>query len=62
MKRECFVVLWQRQNWPLQSMSFVHWQELAQLAISSEGSTTLNLPGNIVVRRGEGELTLKRDS
>ena len=58
MRRECFVVLWQQQHWPLQSMSFAHWQELAQLVADTEGS--INLPGNIVARRFETELTLTR--
>ena len=60
MRRECFVELWQRQHWPLQSMSFVHWQELAQLVAGVWDTETLNLPGNVVTRRFEGELTLTR--
>ena len=60
MRRECFVVLWQRQGWPLQSMGFVHWQELAQLALGSQVSSSLNLPGNIEARRLDDELRLTR--
>jgi tRNA(Ile)-lysidine synthase len=60
MRRESFVVLWQQQHWPLQSMSFAHWQDLAQLVADSEQNGTLNLPGNIVVRRFESELTFTR--
>jgi hypothetical protein len=53
-------VLWQQQHWPLQSMSFAHWQELARLAAGAGGNSTVNLPGNIIARRSATELTLTR--
>jgi tRNA(Ile)-lysidine synthase len=58
MRRECFVVLWQQQHWPLRAMSFAHWQELAQLVAAAERTATLNLPGNVIARRSEEALTL----
>lgn len=57
-RRECFVVLWHQQHWPLQSMSFAHWQKLAQLVAAPQRNATLNLPGNIIARRSEAALTL----
>ena len=45
--REVFVQLWQRQQWPRQSMGFTEWDRLAEVALA--GGTT-NLPGGIVVR------------
>ncbi len=47
--REAFVQLWQRQQWPRQSMGFAEWNRLAEVSLSG-GST--NLPGGIVARRG----------
>lgn len=46
--REAFVQLWQRQQWPRQSMGFAEWDRLAEVALT--GGTT-NLPGGIVARR-----------
>ncbi|MBC8114930.1 MAG: tRNA lysidine(34) synthetase TilS [Candidatus Saccharimonas sp.] len=45
--REVFVQLWQRQQWPRQSMGFPEWNRLAEVSLAS-GST--NLPGGIVAR------------
>jgi len=56
--REAFVQLWQRQQWPRQSMGFAEWDRLAETALVV-GST--NLPGGITARRGtETLLTLSR--
>ena len=46
--REIFVQLWQRQQWPRQSMGFAEWDRLAEVSLS--GGTT-NLPGGITARR-----------
>ena len=46
--REAFVQLWQRQQWPRQSMGFAEWDRLAEVALT--GGTT-NLPGGLVARR-----------
>ncbi len=46
--REAFVQLWQRQQWPRQSMGCAEWDRLAEVSLAG-GST--NLPGGIVVRR-----------
>ena len=46
--REVFVQLWQRQQWPRQSMGFAEWDRLAETALV--GGTT-NLPGGITSRR-----------
>lgn len=46
--REAFVQLWQRQQWPRQSMGFAEWDRLAETALAG-GSA--NLPGGITARR-----------
>ena len=46
--REAFVQLWQRQQWPRQSMGFTEWNRLAETALVG-GSA--NLPGDITSRR-----------
>lgn len=46
--REAFVQLWQRQQWPRQSMGFSEWNRLAAMAL---GGGSANLPGGIVARR-----------
>jgi tRNA(Ile)-lysidine synthase len=49
--REAFVVLWQRQGWALQEMTFEHWQRLAHLAATPGGQATIELPGALEARR-----------
>ena len=46
VRREVLVLAWQRQNWPLQKMSFAHWEKLADIAESGGKAT---LPGNVEV-------------
>ena len=46
--REVFVQLWQRQQWPRQSMGFAEWDRLAETALVAG---TTNLPGGITSRR-----------
>jgi tRNA(Ile)-lysidine synthase len=36
--RACLVRLWQRQGWPLQAMSYAHWERLAELIVMNESS------------------------
>lgn len=56
--RETFVIVWQRQQWPLQGMTFSHWQNLAALA---RDGGALSLPGHIDARtRGELLVMTKR--
>lgn len=38
--RACLVRLWQRQGWPLQGMSYAHWERLTELVVSNESSDT----------------------
>ncbi|MDA0589149.1 MAG: tRNA lysidine(34) synthetase TilS [Planctomycetota bacterium] len=42
--RESLILAWQSQNWPLQGMSFSHWEKLAEIATSGG---TITLPGRI---------------
>lgn len=59
VRREALVLAWQRQNWPLQKMSFAHWEKLAEIAESGGMAT---LPGNVDVRIRGSMLVLTRDS
>ena len=45
--RECFRILWKRQNWPRQAMGFNEWQRLADLTCNGSSAT---LPGGIDCR------------
>ncbi len=56
--REALRILWQANDWPQQSMTFRHWQQLAELVPQSSGS--LNLPGNVIARRRQKLLVLER--
>lgn len=51
--RETFIRVWQQQRWPLQGMTFVHWQQLADMC-RGERIKKITLPGGIVAQR-EGE-------
>ena len=56
--REAFRLLWQRQQWPCQSMGFAEWDRVADVALAG-GST--NLPGGILARRpSAGLLVLQK--
>jgi len=59
VRREVLVLAWQRQNWPLQKMSFAHWQKLADIAESGGMGT---LPGNVDVRMRGTMLVLTREA
>jgi tRNA(Ile)-lysidine synthase len=48
--REVCRIAWQQAGWPMQAMSFEHWQHLAALVASKPGAT-INLPGNILAQR-----------
>lgn len=45
--REAFRMLWQRQDWPRQSMGFAEWNRIADLALNTGN---INLPGRIRAR------------
>ena len=50
LRRECFVRLWVRQNWPRQAMTAEHWQRLADLC-RDDGPPAVQMPGGKDVRR-----------
>lgn len=47
LQREIVVHLWRAQGWPEQSMGFEQWKRLVR---SIQEASTINLPGNILVR------------
>jgi tRNA(Ile)-lysidine synthase len=54
LQREMFVVLWQQHRWPLQSMTYEHWQQLAVMASAVKPVPSRQFPGAIhAARRGE---------
>jgi len=55
--REALVLAWKNQNWPLQGMSFSHWERLAEVAASGG---TITLPGNVDARLRSTLLVLTR--
>jgi tRNA(Ile)-lysidine synthase len=56
--RECLVQAWRGQGWSEQSMSFSHWQALADLALGTSEVETQVFPGGILARRQGGQLRL----
>src|SRR5262249_13586329 len=47
--RELMVALWKQQNWPLQSMGFVEWDQLADMAAQLASPTKRVFPGRVIV-------------
>jgi tRNA(Ile)-lysidine synthase len=64
--RELLVLVWRRQSWPMQSMGFIQWDQLAQM-ISETGCTSPAtiikqiFPGNVQAEIRDGLLRLSRD-
>ena len=61
--RELFSVLWRRQGWPLQAMSYGHFEQLATLATGHHPANppVQMFPGNVSVERSEYKLLLRRN-
>lgn len=57
--REVFVRLWQRIGWSRQSMTFSHWDRLANF-VQSDQPAAVDLPGPISVRRRANMIVLQR--
>jgi tRNA(Ile)-lysidine synthase len=55
---ELLIRLWQRANWPLQSMTRAHWQQLQALWLGPD--LTLNLPGNVLAKKTTAGVELRR--
>jgi len=50
-------ILWDRQSWPRQSMSFQHWSAVADL-VTEAADEAINLPGDVVARLDGGLVVL----
>ena len=59
--RELLVRVWQRQQWLRLSMTYSHWDRLADL-VHSKPPTTLHLPGRIFASRRANMLVLERQT
>ena len=57
--RALLLELWCRQQWPRQSMSFAHWQALAELVGSG---TAIDLPGGVTARRNGSVVRIERSA
>ena len=59
--RELFHHVWREQGWPLQSMGFEQWHQLAAL-VTAEASppTQITLPGPVIARRDGDWIRLSR--
>jgi tRNA(Ile)-lysidine synthase len=58
--REMFRQAWRKVGWPEQAMGFDDWRLLARMASSKDSLASVNLPGNILVRREGTLLSLQR--
>lgn len=59
LAREVFVRLWQRADWPRQTMTFSHWGRLVDF-VQSDQPAAVDLPGPISVRRRANLIVLQR--
>lgn len=57
--REICKAGWEMAQWPLQSMGFEEWQQLADIVHGTE-TVAIDLPGNVHARRRDGSLELRR--
>jgi len=57
--RELLIALWKRQSWPLQSMGYAEWEQLAGM-VRAAGETKRVFPGGIVAERRGTNLRLSR--
>ncbi len=62
--RQFLKTLWSQQNWPLQSMTYDHWQQLgaipAEAITAPPQSITINLPGAVHCQCDSQSMTLNR--
>jgi tRNA(Ile)-lysidine synthase len=49
--RGMFRLLWEREGWPMNDMSFDHWKRLVEVAVGTEKA--VDLPGGVRACRGE---------
>lgn len=58
--REVGALLWRRQNWPAQPMTFDHWDRLAGLMSANPAGPALSLPGFFQATRTGTRLEIER--
>jgi tRNA(Ile)-lysidine synthase len=62
--RELLIAAWRRQGWPLQSMGFAEWEQLAEMGLGAAGSSSSPrkrmFPGGVVAEVAAGKLRLDR--
>lgn len=58
--RELLSAVWRRQNWPLQSMGSLKWDELGELATAAAPTARRDLPGGVSVEIVDGQMRLAR--
>lgn len=57
--RELLIAIWKSHDWPLQSMSFEKWEELADMLRMPEAARR-DFPGGVTVERDDATLILHR--
>lgn len=60
--REVGVLLWRRRNWPLQGMTYEHWDRLASLLADGSAEASLSLPGGLQASRSGTLIRIERPS
>ena len=57
--RELLIQIWRDQDWPLQGMGHHEWESLAAMVQCKTAATT-TLPGSVVAKKQDGQLSLTR--
>ncbi len=58
--RELLTLVWRRQGWPMQSMGWQKWDELGELARSTDSPARRVFPGGVMVEVAQGRMRLSR--
>jgi tRNA(Ile)-lysidine synthase len=65
--RELLIAVWRQQGWPLQSMGFAEWEQLAEMGLVATGSSSSSavrkrmFPGGVMAEVDAGRLRLGRE-
>ncbi len=58
--RELLIHVWRRRGWPLQSMGYAEWDEMAEMLLSGRPKKKM-FPGGVLAKRVEDRLCLRRE-
>jgi tRNA(Ile)-lysidine synthase len=57
--RELLIAAWQKQNWPMQSMGFAQWEQLADMSAAGAAAKQM-FPGGVLAEVAAGQLRLSK--